>query len=294
VQRRLTRATDELHDARTQIARQETAVAARARWDQQHAWRLQRIAEIDDALAHHWADAVLRAARADDPLAFGIRRLRDARATHQHDLETLRRSLPADRRRALAYAEADLARSQQRVHDLEARVTAARAAVDQARRRRSGRRDHVAVAHTTADLHAATTTLAVARDTCAAAARRVNDERHAVDARNEALHRIATPRARLAAAVRDLDLALDLTRPDRVAYAATDRLTSSGAPSARRQPPAADSPPGAASPNNSKPATTAPPPRTLPVARCDRAVGTLRCATPRRRSSKWRAATTRH
>lgn len=56
-------------EARVDAHQMERAVAERATWDRSHGWRLTRIAEIDDALAHHWAEISLRAVRADDPLA---------------------------------------------------------------------------------------------------------------------------------------------------------------------------------------------------------------------------------
>jgi conjugative relaxase-like TrwC/TraI family protein len=85
--RRLTRASEELNAARAQVTHNEAAVAARSAWDREHRWRLERIRDLDDRLAHHWVDVVLRAVRADDPLAFGIERLREARATYHHDLQ---------------------------------------------------------------------------------------------------------------------------------------------------------------------------------------------------------------
>jgi hypothetical protein len=69
---------------------------------------LGRVAELDDALAHHWAEAVLHAVRADDPLAFGVEALRRGGATYRADVENLINALPPDRRDALARAEQDL------------------------------------------------------------------------------------------------------------------------------------------------------------------------------------------
>ena len=97
-----------VEDAHAELARIEAAVAARADWDAQHGWRETRVAEIDDALAHHWADVTLRAVRADDPLAFGVDRLRHARRTYRDDLQRLNATVPPDRRDHLARAEADL------------------------------------------------------------------------------------------------------------------------------------------------------------------------------------------
>src|SRR5439155_7056251 len=78
---RLTAADHALCQARADVARAEAGAAARAAWDAQHGWRVARLAEIDAALARHWAEVTLRAVRADDPLAFGIEHLRSARAT---------------------------------------------------------------------------------------------------------------------------------------------------------------------------------------------------------------------
>ena len=64
-------------------------MAARASWDAQHGWRETRMAEIDTTLAHHRADVTLRSVRADDPLAFGVDRLRHARRTYRDDLQRL-------------------------------------------------------------------------------------------------------------------------------------------------------------------------------------------------------------
>ncbi len=92
--RRLDRATHELNDAAAAVVDLERAGTDRGRWDQTHGWRLDRITEIDDTLAHHWAQAVLRAVRADDPLAFGPDRLRQAHGLYTHDLHELRAGAP--------------------------------------------------------------------------------------------------------------------------------------------------------------------------------------------------------
>jgi hypothetical protein len=84
---RLAHAATRLEHEHAQLTRLDSVIAARARWDRQHAWRIDRLAELDGMLAHQWADVVLRAVRADDPLAFGAQRLHDARATYQADLQ---------------------------------------------------------------------------------------------------------------------------------------------------------------------------------------------------------------
>ncbi len=104
-------------------------------------WRVDRVAELDDTLAHHWADIVLRVVRADDPLAFGVQRLRHARTTYILDHQRLLDALPPDRHRAIARAQADHERCQQRVRDAAQHVRSAQLAVEQARPPRWRQRD---------------------------------------------------------------------------------------------------------------------------------------------------------
>src|SRR5437764_1168153 len=103
-----------------------------AAWDAQHGWRVERVAEIEAALARHWAEVTLRAVRADDPLAFGIERLRDARATFGRDLQRILDGLPPDRREALALAEADLHHHEQNRRHAERSIARAAAELDRA------------------------------------------------------------------------------------------------------------------------------------------------------------------
>src|SRR5207302_311096 len=154
-----------LEQARAEAARYTAAVAARIRWDGAHAWRAERVAQIDDTLAHHWADVVLHAARAGDPLAFGVQRLRDARTTYYLDHQRILDALPPDRRQALTRAQADHARCQQRVRDAEQRVRSAQLAIEQAPTPRWRRRDATDTARANTELRAAEASLAAARDT---------------------------------------------------------------------------------------------------------------------------------
>jgi hypothetical protein len=94
--RRLDRSQEALADARAKVARLETARAERAAWHVVDGWRLDRTTELERAVAHHWADVVLKAVRADDPLAFGVERLCQARATYGSDLRQVLDGLPAD------------------------------------------------------------------------------------------------------------------------------------------------------------------------------------------------------
>jgi conjugative relaxase-like TrwC/TraI family protein len=216
------RTQQDLDAATARVAQLEAALAARAAWDRTEGWRVDRIADIDDTLAHHWAQVTLRAARADDPLAFGIDRLRHARAIYQRDLDQILATLPPDRRAALTAGQQDLDARKQQLRTAEAAVTRARAALTDAQRRHWGRRDkpaiHAAQRHLDTALHdhdRATNAIPPARDLVAS-------ERHAVHAWTEAMQATAEPRTRLTHAIDDLDDALAHTRAERVAAAVVD------------------------------------------------------------------------
>lgn len=69
-----------LQSARATMLRLEVEAGARQRWEAANEWRHAEIARIDHRVADHWADTVLHAVRQDDPLAYGLGRLREARA----------------------------------------------------------------------------------------------------------------------------------------------------------------------------------------------------------------------
>ncbi len=112
---RLERAHDRVTQVGGRIEGIRHEIVARQQWDDQHGWRIPRVAAIDDGLRHHWAGVVLAAARDDDPLAFGPDRLRQAHATFAADCQNLTRSLPPDRTAALRRAEAELHRRQKQL-----------------------------------------------------------------------------------------------------------------------------------------------------------------------------------
>jgi conjugative relaxase-like TrwC/TraI family protein len=60
------------------VAELDVAQKERDRHDRANAWRTQRIAQLEQQLRDHWTDAVLAAARAGNPLAYGTNRLRTA------------------------------------------------------------------------------------------------------------------------------------------------------------------------------------------------------------------------
>jgi conjugative relaxase-like TrwC/TraI family protein len=220
--RRHERARRDLDAETARVAHLEAAVAERAAWDRAEGWRVDRVAEIDDTVAHHWAQVTLRAVRADDPLAFGLDELRLARATYQADLDQVLAALPPDRRNNLADAQSDLASRTQHVRASDAAVARARAALDVANHRHWGRRDKHAISGAERHLAATEQDRQRAADAIPPARDRVTQESNAVHVWTEAIEATTEPRTRLSHAIDDLDGALDRTRPQRVVAATLD------------------------------------------------------------------------
>ena len=76
------------------LRRQQTA---HDRFEETHRWRRTEIVALQGGLDHHWAEVIAACVRADDPLAYGIDRLRHARRTLAVALEGIDRSFPVDR-----------------------------------------------------------------------------------------------------------------------------------------------------------------------------------------------------
>lgn len=71
---------EKLREDRTIANRAGSAIHEHTRWEQANQWRHAEIDRIDRQLADHWAGTVLAAVHQDDPLAYGLERLRNARA----------------------------------------------------------------------------------------------------------------------------------------------------------------------------------------------------------------------
>ena len=221
-ERRLGDTADAVDKVRIGLAHFETAVSARESWEHQHAWRIERVAEIDATLAHHWADVTLRAVRADDPLAFGVDRLRHARYTHRGDLQRINASLPPDHSDHLARAEADLRHHETNLEHHQRAVRRGHVDLEEARQRRWGRRDLPAIDRAEAALRLAQADLRGTADSVATGKTRVEEERASLRAYQAAIEATAPERRRIHAALADIDLALDHTRPQRVIAAGAD------------------------------------------------------------------------
>jgi len=198
------------------------AVRARHAWDAAHGWRADRIAEIDNTLDHHWADVVLRAVRADDPLAFGVDALRQAGATYQADRDAIAKALPPDPRPALKTAEDARRQRRRELQNTTRELSRTRTALNLAGERRWGRRDKPAIEAAERNVGAAERNVESDRARIHYAEDALDDARRALEDWTEAMDAAASERTRLGDAIEDLDAALVHTRPDRVRAAVTD------------------------------------------------------------------------
>lgn len=190
----------------------------------QEGWRAQRVAAIDDELAHHWTRVVLAAVGQDDPLAFGIERLRSARATVAADLARLRAGLPPDRSDAIARAELELVTARRGVGGAHNEVVDSAAALDHAHQRHWGRRDRGALEMATGRTRRADDRLGDALEAERQAAFRLAKEVVAQKVRAQAVEAMAKDRAVLYYTITELDSALQATKAERVVALAAEPL----------------------------------------------------------------------
>ncbi len=215
----------------------EAAGAKRARFDAEHAWRVERLGAIDAELDRHWAAATLAAVRQHDPLAFGIEHLRAARATYAADLDAYRASLPLDNSTAVAEAKRRFAAREQDLREARSGVEDRRRQLEIASERHWGRRDKDGVVAARRALERAEGAVATAVDAERGARLRlgvaVSNERK----RGRALADTEPRRVELTEALAELDAALDDTRPARVAALADEAIVPAHLVAALGEPP---------------------------------------------------------
>jgi conjugative relaxase-like TrwC/TraI family protein len=229
-----------LHDRPEDDTRQ--AAAARARhdalaarveglWREQQAhdcfeqaegWRRDEVARLYDQLDRHWARVIAACVGADDPLAYGVDRLRHARATLIGDRRAIEAGVPEDRAEGQQQARRQLRGIASHRRDAEALLADSLVRLDYAARRRWGRHDRQALADAQARVVAGDR-----RVEETAAAERDLRERLAALAEHQQrrLRRIAdnAPHIKeLDATLAQISGALDRTLPDRVAALAAD------------------------------------------------------------------------
>ena len=224
---RLGRAHAERRRADQRLVDLEAAEAQRMAFVAETAWRFERVVAINAELDRHWSTATLAAVRQDDPLAFGIERLRAARATYAADLARLDNRLPSDRTQAIRRAGRELAGAEQDLRHARMAATAGRREVDVASQRHWGRRDKQALercgrAVKRAD-DAVVTTVAAEREARQGLEGQLAGQRERV----AAMEAVGPERAELREALGELDAALDDTRAARVAAMAAEPLAPS-------------------------------------------------------------------
>ena len=116
------------------------------RFEAANGWRRDDISRLRGQLDRHWAEVVAACVQADDPLAYGVDKLRHARATAAGDLLGLDAMIPVDRATEHDEARRQLTDALTARQQAEEALGNARAAFDESGRRRWGRKDQQEVA----------------------------------------------------------------------------------------------------------------------------------------------------
>ena len=186
------------------------------RFEKTHRWREEELVGLRDRLDDHWAQTVAACVRADDPLAFGIAKLRHARATTATRIDQLDASLPPDRASEWQDTRAQLPQVLRARHDAERALGDSQARLDEASRRHWGRHDRDAIAAAQGRVAYNQQRLEEAQK----AERDLRDRFACISTyqqeRRQAITNSAPGRQELASSLAQLDAALDYTRPQRV------------------------------------------------------------------------------
>ena len=179
-------------------------------------WRRDDLTRLHEDLDHHWAQVVTACVRADDPLAFGIDKLRHARTTTLADLGRLDGAIPVDRSSEWDQTRRRLPEVLRARHDAERSLAERQAALQDAGRRRWGRHDQQAITAASANvgvaeehLERATAAEHILREKFDALSQYQQQSQQTIAAAGPEHHELVTSLAQL-------DGALDLTRPDRI------------------------------------------------------------------------------
>ncbi|MGO9874559.1 MAG: hypothetical protein ACLPVY_12225 [Acidimicrobiia bacterium] len=138
------------------------------------------------------------------------------------DLHDLIDTLPDDRREPLKRAEAEVRHNEDDLRRAKQELARAHAAHDDSQQRHWGRRDKATIARAETDIRAATRNRDVLAEKVAQSKTLAERERHNVRYWAAATRNTADRRDNLTKAIKDLDIALAVTRPERVIAAAID------------------------------------------------------------------------
>jgi chromosome segregation ATPase len=171
---------------------------------------------VRDRLDDHWAQVVAACVRVDDPLGFGIERLRHARASTTYRVSQLDALVPPDRADEWQQARRRLPNVLRARQQVEQALAESHANLDEASRRRWGRHDHEAIAAAKARVAFSEQRLEQAKT----AERTLRDELAAIASHQQQRKQVITDSAprrnELASTLAQLDAALDHTRAERV------------------------------------------------------------------------------
>ena len=213
---RATIARDKRDEVADRFAKLRHGQEAFEHFEAAEGWRRDEIPRLQDQLDHHWAGVVAVCVHADDPLAFGIDKLRHARATLAADLQRLADRVPIDRCAEWEVGRRQLGDALRDRHDAEQALADCRAVLQHVSRRRWGRHDRDAVA-------AAQARLAIAKQRSEqeeAAERDLRNRLAAIaryeDDRQKTIVETKPQRQEVKTALAQLDAALDCTRTERV------------------------------------------------------------------------------
>ena len=186
------------------------------RFEETEGWRREDLVRLRDQLDDHWAQTVGACVRADDPLAFGIEKLRHARATTASRIDRLDASLPPDRSSEWRDARAQLPHLVRARHEAERAWADSRDSLDEARRRHWGRHDRDAIAAAQARVVYHEQRLEEARNIERDLRDRLTGISTCQQERRQSINEIAPSPRELETLTAQLDAALDYTRPQRV------------------------------------------------------------------------------
>jgi hypothetical protein len=212
--------TQEAGDRRDDIAARVAALqrdqGAFERFEKAEGWRRNDLSRLHEQLDDHWAGVVAACVRVDDPLAFGIDKLRHARATTFAKVSQLDDSIPPDRAKEWHEARAQLPTVVRARLEAEAALAGSQASLDEASRRRWGRHHHDAINAAQHQVGAVTQDL----ERAGVAERNLREQLARISShqqeRQQAIKDSAPKRKELETSLAQFDGALDHTRPRRV------------------------------------------------------------------------------
>jgi hypothetical protein len=215
-------ARDRQEEIAARVADLQREKHAAERFEEAEGWRRDDLLRLHEQLDDHWARVVAACVRADDPLAFGIDKLRHARATTAARTIQLDDSIPPDRGEEWQEARAQLPTLVRARHEAEAALAGCQAGLDEASRRRWGRHHNDAI-------NAAKHQVDVAKqdlDRAGATERNLREQLARISShqqqRQQAIKDSAPNRKELETILAQLEAALDHTRPQRVHALSSD------------------------------------------------------------------------